>query len=203
MKILSVALLLMAGLAFVLSGCSDNSTTPVSPTDQLSPALAPLEKSNEVTSSFSLSLPKNFIGGDMWIAGGKLHIKKFEVQEMAVTSDARVAGLMTNYLSLTVDNATGEGPCNGSFTIAPTVTEGGVWEGTYQGYRSKTDNPFVFALPIKGVAHGKGGTIDKMQLFLKITLTVYTSLPDVPRPPIPLQAPIHWEGDGVATIKEH
>ncbi len=34
MKALSCALLLMAGLAFVLLGCSDNSAPIVSPTDQ-------------------------------------------------------------------------------------------------------------------------------------------------------------------------
>lgn len=206
MKTLSLALLLMASIAFVLLGCSDNSSPLVSPTDQFSQAPASLGKSNDVSSWFSLSLPKEFLGGEMWIAGGMLQIKKFKVREVVLAGDPRVAGKMTNYLSLTVDNATGEGPCEGSFTIDetdPAYTGGGIWEGTYHGYRSKTDNPYVFTLPIKGVAHGKGGTVDKMQLFLTITLTVYTSLPDVPRPPIPPQAPIHWEGTGLGTVKEH
>ena len=200
MKTLSCALLLMASMAFVLLGCSDNSALPVSPTDQSAQMPGSLEKCNNVTTPFFLNSPKTFVGGDIWYAGRKLHIKKYEVLEDVQTTETRVAGLMKHYLSLTVDVITGEGPCHGSFTIYPTATGGGVWKGTYEGYRSKTDNPNVFTLPLKGVAHGKGGTIDKMQLFLTITLTVYTA-PDISI--APPQVPIYWAGEGLGTVKAH
>jgi hypothetical protein len=204
MKALSFVLLLMASMAFVLGGCSDNSAVPVSPTDQ-SAAPASLQKSNDVAVDFSMNSQKVFVGGKMWENGGKLLVKKFQVLEPVASLDARVAGQMENHLSLTVDLITGEGPCHGSFTLDPDAADG-VWEGTYEGYRSKTDIPYIFSLPLKCVAHGKGGAIDKMQLFIDITLTVYTDLPFVPgfvRPDIPLQAPVHWTGTGVGTIKEH
>ncbi len=205
MKILSCGLLLMASLAFVLLGCSDNSAVPVSPTDQSATPVS-LQKSNDVAVDFSMNSEKVFVAGKMWENGGKLLIKKYQVLEPVASLDARVAGQMENYLSLTVDLITGEGPCHGSFTIDPDAIADGVWEGTYEGYRSKTDIPFIFTLPLKCVAHGKGGAIDKMQLFVDVTLTVYTDLPFVPgfvRPNIPLQVPVYWSGTGVGTIKEH
>jgi hypothetical protein len=199
MKILSLALLLMAILALVLLGCSDNSAVPVSPTDQSVQAPASLGKSNNVTAPFFLNSLKNFVGGQVRYVGRNLQIKKYEVWEDFQTTETRVSGQVKHYLSLTVDVATGEGPCHGSFTINPT-TGNGVWEGTYNGYRSKTDNPYLFSLPLKGVAIGKGGTIDKMQLFFTITLNVITTGDPAVAPP---QVPIYWGGEGSLTVKEH
>jgi PBP1b-binding outer membrane lipoprotein LpoB len=44
MKIMSLALLLMASMAFVLVGCSDKSAPLVAPTDQSAQTPAPLAK---------------------------------------------------------------------------------------------------------------------------------------------------------------
>jgi hypothetical protein len=200
MKTVSLALLLMASMVFVLMGCSDDSALPVSPTYQAVQPPASLEKCNNVAVPFSLHSAKELTGeGKMWYAGGKLHMKKFGVTEAVQTSDTRVAGKMKHYLSLTVDLVTGEGPCHGSFTIMPDdPTVKGVWEGTYEGYRHKTKDPYVFELPLKAVGHGKGGTINKMKLSLTIILKVITSPTNPPAPP---QVPIFWSGDGLAFIK--
>jgi hypothetical protein len=200
MKTASLALLLMASMAFVVMGCSDNSAPLVSPAAQSAQTPVSLEKCGNVVVSFSLNSVKGLTGeGKMWYAGGKLHMKKFGVSEAVETSEKRVAGMMKHYLSLTVDLATGEGPCHGSFTIMPDDPNvKGVWEGTYEGYRHKTKDPYAFALPLKAVGHGKGGTINKMKLSLTITLKVITSPTNPPAPP---QVPIFWSGDGLAVIK--
>ena len=52
MKALSFVLLLAASTVFVLTGCSDNSAIPVSPTDQPVQTPASLEKSNKVDFTF-------------------------------------------------------------------------------------------------------------------------------------------------------
>ncbi len=137
MKILSFALLLMASVAFVLVGCSDNSVVPVSPTDQSlqgSPPLAKKVVTGLTMYHFPVADPVNpeirLVPGGIW------HLKNVELHEaVSVTyEDGTVEpGAMVHYLSSTM-NAAGEGPVQGSFII--TMASGGVWEGTYQGYRS-------------------------------------------------------------------
>lgn len=202
MKVLSLALLLMATLAFVLLGCSEKSAAPVSPTDQSVQTPASLEKSNKVDFTFTekntqLILPP----AKMWTAGRVLQIRDAHAFEaITAIAEPRVTGTFEHYLSLSLDVVTGEGPCHGSFTLTPNpaiVGEGAVWEGTYEGYRSKTSDPLVFALPLKLVAHGRGGNIDGMQAKMTITLTVLTNETYYP-------APIYWWGtDGAGTITEH
>jgi hypothetical protein len=201
MKRLKDAAVLVILAGFSLLGCDEKVNSPVGPARQQTPEPVSLGKSNDVTSSFSLNSLKELTGeGKMWYAGGKLQMKEFGVWEMLQTTETRVAGRMKHYLSLTVDVVTGEGPCHGSFTIYPDAAGGGVWEGTYEGYRSATNDPNVFTLPLKAVGHGSGGTIDNMQLFLTITLIVRTSPTNPPAPP---QVPIYWAGDGVGTVQGH
>jgi hypothetical protein len=198
MKILSLTLLLMASMAFVLLGCSDNSAPLVSPTDQSAQTAAPLEKSNKVDFTFT---DRN-IGFDhnpqMWVAGRTMHMKNVQAFEDVQANDTRVTGEMEHYLSVSFNVVTGEGPCHGSWTLRPyDKTVGGVWEGTYEGYRSKTNDPsgFIFALPLKVVGHGRGGSIDGMQAKMTITLTVLTNANYYP-------LPIYWSGtDGTGYIK--
>ena len=209
MKILSVALLLMASMAFVLVGCSDNSAVPVSPTDQSTLAPASLEKSNKVDFTFEEHNIPPAVPAKMWVADGVLQIRDahaFEVVDAGLTSP--VTGTMEHYLSLSLNVVTGEGPCHGSFTLTPTnlavVGDGAVWVGTYEGYRSKTSVPSVFTLPLKLVAHGRGGNIDGMQAKMTVTLNVlvWVGLPNPLYPPYP--APYYWSGtNGAGTIIQH
>ena len=196
MKTLSLVLLLVASLAFVLVGCSDNSAVPVSPTDQSAQKPAWLGKSTNV--EFTITSFPIYVDPqpDIMIAGRTLHMKNVAVVDLVTASDARVSGQMHHYLSLKLDIYTGEGPCHGSWTSEPAGAGGGRWEGTYEGYRSKTTTPFVFKLPLKMVGHGKGGTIDGMQLFTTATLTVTTDLAHFP-------VPTGWTAVGEGFIKEH
>ena len=88
---------------------------------------------------------------------------------------------------------------NGKWVLTPddlSTTGGGVWEGIYEGFRSKTDNPYIFTLPLKMVGHGKGGTIDGWQSFIKVDLIVYTVAASH-------QLPVYWYATGAGVIKEH
>ncbi len=196
MKTLSAVLLLAASVAFVLVGCSDNSAVPVSPTDQAAQPPTSLGKSNNV--GFTISSHPIWFDQQAGykIAGGTLHMKDVAVWDDVTSSDPRGTGIMKHYLTLKLDVYTGEGPCHGSWTSEPAAANGGKWEGTYEGYRSRTSNPLVFTLPLKMVAHGRGGNIDGMQMFTTATLTVYTD-------PAHYPVPIYWEAVGDGFIKEH
>lgn len=184
MKTLSLVLLLMASMAFVLVGCSDNPAVPVSPSDQSAQGAPSLEKklvTNITMYHFPvppLPLPYPANPAITRTPGGIWHLKNVEIHEaVSVTySDGTVeGGTMLHYLSSTM-NAEGEGPVQGSFTMA--LASGGVWKGTYQGYRSVALSPtttpsfipfppswvYEFELPLKVVAHGSGGNIDGMKL---------------------------------------
>lgn len=191
----------MASLAFVLLGCSDNSGPIVGPKDQAAKAPASLEKSNKVDFTFTEKNTKLILPpAKMWTAGRVLQIRDVHAFEAITATDPRVTGTFEHYLSLSLDVVTGEGPCHGSFTLTPDpaiVGEGAVWQGTYEGYRSKTSDPLVFTLPLKLVAHGRGGNIDGMQAEMTITLTVLTNETYYP-------APIYWWGtNGAGTIIQH
>ncbi len=198
MKTVSLALLLMACAAFVLVGCSDNPAGPVSPTDQPAQVPIPLEKHRDNPDFTFREQNDGFDHNpEKWLAGKILHMRNVHAFEIVQATDPRVTGRMEHYLSLSLNIRTGEGPCHGSFTLAPEGMTDGIWEGTYEGYRSKTDNPFVFTLPLKLVAHGRGGSIEGMQAKMTITLTVLTNAAYYP-------APIYWYGtDGVGFMNEH
>jgi len=173
-------------MAFVLLGCSDNSAVPVSPADQSGQGSGPLAKKTVVNFTmydFPVALPT---GGRVWeTLGGITHLKDREIHEFVIIKyeDGKwESGNMTHFISQTLD-ANGEGPAHGSFTL--NLESGRVWEGTYEGYRSyaapapsfPTDPlwhifpfpaipsaAFVFEVPLKVVARGRGGDIDGMKM---------------------------------------
>ena len=198
MKTLRCVLVLLVFGGLMLVGCSDESQSPVASTEQGSLAKESIELT--FTSQPAYGHPNiAIVGAYMNIAGRTIHLKDFPVTDSVVASDPLMTGKMDHQLSLKLDLITGEGPCNGKFTLTPAnlaLTGGGVWEGIYEGYRSKTDNPFVFTLPLKMVAHGKGGTINGWQVFNKANLIVYTVTASH-------QLPVWWKATGTGVIKEH
>lgn len=198
MKTLTYAAVVLACAGLSLLGCADKLQSPVTPTDQAARGPASLEKCIITNFTFTHS-PFGFTGeGDYnLVPGGKWQMKKFGVVERFTSPDPLARGTMVHYLSLTVDAVTGEGPCHGSFTLTPdnNVAEGGVWEGTYEGYRSKSSVAGVWTLPLKAVGHGRGGSIDGMQMFLTTTLAV--------RADGPTTLPSSWTGKGEGFYKSH
>lgn len=190
--------LLFVFIGFILIGCSNKSQSPVSPKEPIS-----LEKNNNkveyTVSSVPISLDPSIVPAYMKIVGRTVHLKDFPVTDAVTSSDPRFTGKMEHQLSLKLDLITGEGPCNGKWTLTPddlASTGGGVWEGTYEGFRSKTDDPFVFTLPLKMVAHGKGGTIDGWQAFTDADIIGYTT-------PESFQLPVYWTVTGSGVMIMH
>lgn len=197
MKALKYFAVLFFLMGLILDGCSNESQSPVSSTENGS-----LEKGMTNVEFTFTSAPEPFTADPanyMTIAGRTLHLKDYPVTDIVYATDSRLSGRMEHVLSLKLDMITGEDPCHGRFILTPTdlaATGGGVWEGKYEGYRSKTNDPFVFMLPLNLVANGSGGTIDGMQSFMKADLVVITNADYYP-------LPIYWTASGTGVIKEH
>ncbi len=194
MKTLKCVLALFAFAGLLLVGCSDETQSPVSSTEQSS--LQKVIITNFTFTDFPIAPPT---GGSITLTpGGIWQVKKIEVLERFVSSDPIINGIMKHYLSLSIDAVTGEGPCHGSWTVTPldpAATGGGVWEGTYQGYRSKSSVPGEWTLPLKVEGHGKGGSIQGMQVFANAVLTV--------RADGGTTLPTSWSGIGEGFYKSH
>jgi hypothetical protein len=191
MKKTNFFIVLFVFLGLLLVSCSDEPQSPVTPIDQGS-----LEKVT-ITNFTLTDSPIGLTGeGEVKLVGGNWIIKNYGVIEEVVSPDLLVNGTMVHHLSATIDAVTGEGPCHGSWTVTPTGnTGGGVWEGTYEGYRSLSSVPGEWTLPINLVGHGRGGTIDGMQVFISATLTVYTNGITT--------LPSYWTGVGEGFYKSH
>jgi hypothetical protein len=194
MKTLLSSIVLFAFVGILMIGCSEQNQSPIAPTDQ-----APLQKASITNFTFTDFPIAEPTGGEITlIPGGKWQVKEIEVLEMFASSNPLVNGIMKHYLSLTIDAVTGEGPCHGSFTVTPSdpnATGGGVWEGTYEGYRSKSAVEGEWILPLKVEGHGKGGTIAGMQIKANATLIVIAGLPTT--------LPSSWTGTGEGFYKSH
>lgn len=193
----SISILSVLTLLFLTLSCSENnSLEPTSPQDN--EKVTSLEKAvltNFTFTDYPIAEPSG--GTTILTPGGKWQAKKIEVLENFISSDPLINGTMVHYLSHTIDAVTGEGHCHGSLTITPTdqIANGGVWEGTYQGYRSETNVSGESTVVLKIKAHGLGGTIDGMQLFGTNTITV--------RADGPTTLPTSWEGVGEGFYKSH
>jgi len=191
MKTLKVAIGLIAVVGLALQGCADGPASSVAPADQPVHGVAPLGKA--VLTNFTFQhQPTNIIDlGVVKLVGGNWVMKEIGVEEVVVSDDPLVAGTMIHYLSGTMDAVTGEGPVHGKLTLTPAAdVGGGVWEGTYKGYRSKADGIY-FRLPLKVVLHGRGGTIDGMQVFEESLITAWGTPPE------------GWYGVGSGFYKSH
>lgn len=190
MKALKCVLVLFAFVGLMLVGCADQSQSPVSSIDKGS-----LEKA--VITNFTFThIPTGKTGeGDAKLTpGGIWQMKKIGVNENVFSLDPLIQGAMIHYLSATMDAVTGEGPVHGSFTLTPAenAADGGVWEGTYEGYRSKMPGSDIyFVLPLKVVGHGRGGNINGMQIFFNTNITAWGT------------PPVGWYGSGEGFYKSH
>jgi hypothetical protein len=201
MKLASFALLLMASMAFVLAGCSDNSSQPVSSTDQSASVPVPLGKVviSEFTSTAGpdLSDPDHLVinpgfektpDGKM-IARGAVERSLFNATFGPGVTDL-VSGNGVLEMNFTADPLSGEMFGWGKLTVKPGAPEaqGGVWEITWNGKGSLTELGWV--VPLKMIGHGNGGALTGMQLSGDLTITLW-GLPD------------GWMGTGNGVIKSH
>jgi hypothetical protein len=176
MKLAGFALLLMASMAFVFTGCSDNPTQPISLTDQSAQAPASLGK--VFTTPFECYLypipPYVLDPGVANEEGQKRIVHGFRMQERWQSTSDLMDGTYTNEVNGVQDKVTGEGETNGRVVITPFKdVGGGVWEGEYHGKIVKSETPGIWTCAFSGVGHGRGGTIHGMKYTLQGTITVY------------------------------
>lgn len=198
MKALKCFLVLFSFLGLMLIGCSDESQSPISPTDQSSASLQkniirPFTGHEYPTSVVS---PGNVhMAGSKQISKGVLFTTRFE----AAFSDGKPNLLSGNgFLELNsiFDFSTFEGFTWGKLTVTPdNINAGGVWEISWHGKMFLGPDPktgeIVTICPLKWVGHGKGGAINGMQLHGD----------DI----IKYKGPMNWYGDGGQNcyVKEH
>lgn len=186
MKTILSAIALFAFFGLLYTGCSEKSQAPLEPFEQ-----GTIEKVILTQFTFSHNpIPPYIIDpGEVKLVGGNWILKDVGVIETVISSDPLVSGTMIHYLSATMNAVTGEGPVHGKSFHTPS-SGGGVWEGTYQGYRSRMPgSDTLFVLPLKVVAHGKGGAIDGMKAFYNSTIIAWGT------------PPVGWFGSGEGYYK--
>ena len=188
MKTLKCVIVLLAFVGLSLVSCSDEQQSPVTPIDQSS--LQKVIITNFTFSHYPIGLT---VEGEVKLVGENWILKDVGVIELINSADPLVAGIMTHYLSGKMNAVTGEGPVHGYWTSVPQAnTEGGVWEGNYEGYRSKMPgSDTLFVLPLQLVGHGKGGIIEGMQIRHNSIITAWGT------------PPVGWYGGGEGIYKSH
>jgi hypothetical protein len=189
MKPTGFALLLLAVLAFVAAGCTDNSTEPLAPSDQSANVPGALEK--KVVREFSGTMWQNFADPNFLIdpgvtkvlPNGKVFVKGV-VQKVvcaAAFTDGGTdlfSGNAVVELNGLADPVAGVGEFWGKATITPAAPEarGGVWKLTWRG-KGKLgplvglDPPYGWTIPLKEGGEGKGGALHGMELSMDNTIS--------------------------------
>ena len=195
MKLAGFAVLLMAAMAFVVAGCSDNSAVPVSPTDQSVGVPRPLAKSTET--SFEGIMWQNLGDPGFMVdpgiiknPDGKTLFKG--VQEKVIYAAVFPAGttdLFSGNAVITLDGwadyNTGVGDFYGKLTLTPVNGGGGVWELTWHGKGTfgplpspvpgpgeiaSLFGPYGWTLACKGQGPGKGGDLTGMCISMETNI---------------------------------
>ena len=181
MKLAGVALLLLAAMVFVMGGCSDNPTQPISPTDQSVGEPSSLEKAcireYQGTAAPDWADPGVIIKPpEQREVDGKLISKG--MLEKVVWDGAfldggidLVSGKGVLELNAIVDPAAGEVFCWGKLTLTPSAPEalGGVWEVTYHGKGKAGASGWT--LPLKMSGRGVGGALQGMRCVVENVIT--------------------------------
>lgn len=106
-------------------------------------------------------------------AGSRLHSRDGLIVSRLSSDDPRVTGWLTVTNNSNLD-ANLEGPSWGTFRL-DVDDNGGVWEGTWQGYRVAEEGYWVGT--INGQAKGYGGIVDGLKMMAEEQITLVTPLP--------------------------
>jgi hypothetical protein len=175
MKTFSFPFLLMASVAFVLVGCSDN-PGPTAPTDQSAQASASLEKlfTTPFTGSDYPIPPYILDPGVVKEVGQNRIVLGLKMQERWECTSDLMDGTWIDEVNGVQDKVTGEGEVHGKVLLTPFKdVGGGVWEGRYQGKIVQSGTPGIWKCSLSGVGHGKGGTIHGMKYTVQVDLKVF------------------------------
>jgi hypothetical protein len=179
MRTLSLVLLLMASIAFVLLGCSDNSAVPVSPTNQSVLAPASLQKSPPPTTFTAKMWPTGIIGVPIKkTPDGKVKVMGIRQPVTVIAVYDGSPDLITGFGEVEIngisDYNTGVGQWYGKLTLTPNA--GGVWEFTWHGTATLDLGTLKWTLPLKEEGHGKGGGLTGMQCRMENIITANFTL---------------------------
>jgi len=206
MKALKCVLVLFSFVGLMLVGCSDESQSPVAPSDQAIQTPTSLQKNTIRTFTgyeygVTLVYPGdvNFADGKQ-ITRGVQYTTRFEAT--FPLTDPRPDLLTGNgfiELNSVLDLTSFESFATGKLTVTPdNPAAGGVWEISWhsKGFLApdpKDHTKIVMTYPGKWVGHGKGGTINGMQVFCD-DIIKYNPFD-----------PMDWYGDGGQNcyVKEH
>jgi hypothetical protein len=182
----TVALLLIAIMALAVVGCSDDSTPPVSPTDQSVQAPASLKKSFS-TEFTGKMLPDyadpNFIidlgftkypDGKILMRGFREKIMVFNVTILNGPLPDLLTGPGEVELNGISDPIAGVGQWQTKVTLMPTAALGGVWEFTTHAKATLSEG--YWTIPLKATGHGKGGALSGMQCRMEVVITAPADL---------------------------
>jgi hypothetical protein len=160
MRTLTFTAVLLSCVGLALLGCTDKSQSLVAPTDQAAQVPASLAKVT-LTTFTGREDPIYFADGKLVGRGNRLVDKGIVFQSLWATSEPDLLNGTAYYTFNASLNASGEGPMQGKFTM--TVGDG-TWEGTVEGKMFMASDGSELQGTFNYVAHGKGGTIDGMQL---------------------------------------
>lgn len=170
MKALKCFLVLFSFLGLMLVGCSDESQSPVSPTDQSSASLQKnIIRPFTSTEGPNLANPGLIIPAPRIVDGKTIFMG---IQENTVFNATFLDGgpdLLSGFgvleLNSIIDNATGAGFTWGKLALTPSnpTAMGGVWEISWHGNGYVDPSTGMTITPLKWVGHGKGGAVNGMQ----------------------------------------
>jgi hypothetical protein len=204
MKMLKCVAVLLAFGGLMLVGCSDELQSPVAPTNQSIQSQTSLQK--DIIRLFTgYEHPTSVISpGNVYVVDGKQIAKdvKYATHFEATFTDGNpdlLSGDGVLVLNQVLDLTTYEGFATGKLTVTPwNSAAGGIWEISWHSkvfLAPDPNNPakLVLTYPGKWVGHGKGGTINGMQLSGD-DIIKYNPLD-----------PMDWRGDGGLNcyVKEH
>jgi hypothetical protein len=204
MKALKIFAVLFSFILLLLIGCSDQSQSPISPTDQSIQAPASLQK-NIIRPFTGYECGVTLVSpGDVHFADGKQITRgvQYTTRFEATFTDGQpdlLSGDGFLELNSTLDLTTYEDFATGKLTVTPdNLAAGGVWEISWhsKGFLAPDPNDstkIVMTYPGKWVGHGKGGAINGMQVFADDFIKYN-----------PFDA-LDWYGDGGTNcyVKEH
>jgi hypothetical protein len=105
--------------------------------------------------------------------GSRMHSRDAVAVTRLVADDPRMTGWLTVTLNSNLD-ASLEGPSWGTFRL-DVDDDGGVWEGTWHGYRTAYDGYWVGE--IHGQGKGYGGIVDGLKMMGEEQIMLVTPLP--------------------------
>jgi hypothetical protein len=151
----AVALITIMGLLFL--GCSEKSQFPIEPINSL-------EKVTKTQYTADVILIDLIDPGSVKIVGQNLIVKDRVVQTRYEASNPLVKGDLLITINFRFNLTTGEGPTHGKWSNVPDDYPGDLWQGSFNGYRTKTGES-EWTEKVSIVGKGEGEAIDGMKHF--------------------------------------